>query len=74
MGFFMAIRTTTEQLEAVQAAIIKVENGQSVTIGGDVMTRASLDVLYKREDMLRSRYDREQGTGGLTINQGIRKR
>lgn len=60
----MAIKTTIEQLEAVQSAIEKVESGQSVTWGGKTITRATLSTLYRREEMLLDRYRREQGTGG----------
>ena len=60
----MAIKTTLEQLEAVQTAIEKVEGGQSVTWGGKSLTRANLSVLYNREKELMQRYRLEQGTGG----------
>jgi hypothetical protein len=60
----MALKTTLEQLEAVQDAIAKVEAGQAVTWGGKTITRADLRVLYAREDRLLERYRREQGTGG----------
>ena len=60
----MALKTTLEQLEAVQTAIAAVEGGQSVTWGGKTITRADLRVLYAREDRLLERYGREQGTGG----------
>jgi hypothetical protein len=70
----MAVKTTLEKLEAVQAAIAAAELGQSVTIDGDQITRANLDVLYRREDALLRQYKTEQGTGGMTINVGIRRR
>jgi hypothetical protein len=60
----MALKTTLEQLEAVQDAIAKVEAGQAVTWGGKTITRAQLSVLYAREERLLDRYKREQGTGG----------
>jgi hypothetical protein len=60
----VTIKTTEEQLEAVQSAIEAVEGGQSVTWGGKTITRADLRVLYAREDRLIERYRREQGTGG----------
>jgi len=58
----MAIKSTAEQLEAVQAAIEAVEAGQSWSQDGVSYTRASLDVLYRREDTLRRRYARETGS------------
>jgi len=63
----MAIKTTTEQLEAVQTAIEKVEAGQSVSWGGKSLTRADLGTLYRREDQLLRRYRRERGTGGPAL-------
>jgi len=70
----MAIKTTLEQLEEVQAAISKVMAGQAVTINGHQLTRASLDSMTKREDALLKRYKAESGTGGLAVNTGIRRR
>ena len=57
----MAIKTTAEQIEAVQDAIAKAEAGQSWSQDGVSYSRASLDVLYKREQMLLRRYARETG-------------
>lgn len=61
----MAIKTTEEQLEAVQAAIEKVEAGQAVSFAGRSITRADLHVLYEREERLLQRYQRENATGGM---------
>jgi len=58
----MAVKTTLEQLEEVQAAITKVIAGQAVSIDGISITRASLDKLHEREEILLNRYYREQGT------------
>ena len=58
----MAIKTTLEQIEAVQTAIAKVEAGQSWSQNGVSYSRASLATLYEREAMLLRRYAREQGT------------
>ena len=69
----MAFKTTLEQLEAVQAAIEKVELGQSVTMSGVSLTRGDLKALYAREERLQQKYAREQGTG-LTVNTGIPRR
>ena len=69
----MALKTTLEQLEAVQSAIEKVELGQSVTMAGVSLTRGDLKAMYDREARLLQRYRGEQGTG-LTINTGIPRR
>lgn len=61
----MAIRTTTQQLEAVQAAIIKCEAGQSYTIDGVTFTKANIDTLYKREERLIARLASEDGTSPM---------
>jgi len=67
----MAIKTTLEQLEEVQAAISKVMAGQKGSWDGKAVEYADLDVLTKRESILLKRYKQEQGTGGLKINRGI---
>jgi len=61
----MAVKTTLEQLEEVQAAITKVMGGQSVNIDGITITRATLDKLSEREEILLRRYKREQGTNSM---------
>ena len=70
----MAIKTTLEQLEEVQAAITAVMSGQAYSIGGRSITRADGKWLNEREEILLKRYNREQGTGGPAINIGIRRR
>jgi hypothetical protein len=57
----MAIQSTLSQIEEVQAAITAVMSGQSYRIGNMTYTRASLESLTKREEMLLSRYYKEQG-------------
>jgi hypothetical protein len=57
----MAIKTTQEQLEEVQAAITKVMRGQSTTIDGEIITRADLSALQDREDRLLLRHRQETG-------------
>lgn len=74
LRFRMAIKTTVEQLEEVQAAITKVMAGQDVTIDGKRITRADLAALSAREDKLLARYKSEQGTGGPRVNRGIIER
>jgi hypothetical protein len=62
----MAIKTYTEQLESVQAAIDKIESGgQAYSIGGRSLTRADLPTLYAREKQLRALVDRENRGGGI---------
>jgi len=56
----MAILTTTEQLEEVQAAITAVMGSQSYRAGDISVQRAMLSELSKREEMLQARYNREQ--------------
>jgi len=67
----MAVKTTLEQLEEVQAAITKVMSGQAGSWNGKAVTYADLDALTRRESMLLTRYRQEQGIGGLKINNGI---
>jgi hypothetical protein len=56
----MAILTTLEQLEEVQAAISAImTTGQSYSIDGQSFTRADLDKLTIRETMLLKRYAAE---------------
>ena len=71
----MAVKTTIEQLEEVQAAITAVMGGQSVTLSsGQQITRANLKDLEAREQTLLDRYKAESGSGGLAINIGIPRR
>jgi hypothetical protein len=71
----MAVKTTLEQLEEVQAAISKVMNAQSGSIGDKALQRARLDLLTAREEMLLKRYNAESGTGGVpAFNTAIPKR
>lgn len=70
----MAIKTTIEQLEEVQAAITAVCQGQDVTIDGKRLALADLAALTAREEVLLKRYRAETGTGGMAVNIGIRSR
>jgi len=63
----MAVKTTLEQLEEVQAAITKVMTAQSAGLADKTMTRARLDMLTAREEILLTRYRAEQGTGGMPV-------
>lgn len=65
----MAIKTTLEQLEEVQAAISKVMSGQSGAWDGKQLTMADLSQLTAREKHLQAKYSSEQGTG-ITVNRG----
>lgn len=68
----MAIKTTLEQLEEVQAAISRIMTGQDVTVDGKRLRYADLDILNRREQMLLARWRAETGTGGLpAFNTGI---
>lgn len=70
----MALKTTLEQLEEVQAAISAVMHSQAYSQDGRSLTRADLPALQEREKMLLSRYKAEQGTGGPAFNVGIPRR
>ena len=71
----MAVKTTLEQLEEVQAAITKVMSAQSGGMGDKNLQRARLDMLGTREEMLLKRYKAESGTGGVpVVNIAIPKR
>jgi len=76
MGFLrMAIKTTLEQLEAVQAAIAFCGAGQEGSVNGKRCRMADLDVLYRREEQLLARYHREQaGSAGPASTCGIPRR
>lgn len=65
----MAIKTTLEQIEEVQAAITRVMAGQEVRSMGKSLRLADLPALEKREEKLLARYRSEQG-GGLSVNTG----
>ena len=71
----MAVKTTLEQLEEVQAAITKVMSAQSGGMGDKNLQRARLDMLGTREETLLKRYKAESGTGGVpVVNIAIPKR
>ena len=63
----MAIKTYTEQLESVQAAIEAIETGaQSYSAEGQSVTRADLNALYAREARLQKLVARES-RGGIRV-------
>jgi len=64
----MAVKTVTEQLEEVQAAITAVMAGQSYTIDGVTVTRANLRELTEREKYLQQRYDAGQMGARISRN------
>jgi len=70
----MAIKTTLEQIEEVQAAITKVMAGQDITYNGKRITFATMSTLEAREEKLLARYRAETRTGGLSINIGTHRR
>lgn len=66
----MAIKTTQEQLEEVQAAIEQVLASQEMGWGPDRVKRPDLDTLYRQEARLQKRLAAEQGQG-FAINTGL---
>jgi len=70
----MALKTTLEKLEAVQAAIANAELAQSYGTGEHTHANANLEVLYRRERELLKQYRVEQGIGGPTRNIGTPRR
>lgn len=68
----MAVKTTLEQLESVQAAIEKIETeAQSYSIKDRELARANLKDLYAREKVLLARYNREQRGGGIRVRGAV---
>lgn len=72
----MAVKTYTEQLESVQAAIAAIEEGaQSYTIqtpgGSRTVTRADLKTLYDREERLMPKAQREAAGRGVRVRYGV---
>lgn len=71
----MAVKTYTQQLEQVQAAIDAIETGaQSYTIQTGIGTsrevsRANINWLYQREKFLREQIARED-RGGARVRYG----
>lgn len=63
----MAVKTYTEQLEEVQAAISKIlSGGQSYSIAGRSLTYADLPTLYDAEARLRRNIAEESNCGIIT--------
>lgn len=57
----MPLKSTTERLEEVQAAITAVLLSQSYTLGGRQITRANLDELLVLEKHLEAKLNVESG-------------
>jgi hypothetical protein len=57
----MAIKTTLEQIEEVQAAITLAMSGQEYKVGNVSRKRADLKALEARERYLLNKYYREPG-------------
>ena len=70
----MALKSTQEQLEEVQAAISECLVSQEMGGPEASIRRARLKELTDYEAILLGRLSREQGTGGLTHNVGIIRR
>ena len=72
----MPIKTYTEQLESVQAAIESIESGNQsyrleTGIGtGRTVTRGDLQTLYSQEKRLRGLVAREARGGGARVRYG----
>lgn len=67
----MAVKTYSEQLEEVQAAIAAIEGGaQSYSIGDRSLSRGNLKALYEREAYLRAMVARSE-SGGLKPKYGL---
>jgi len=70
----MAVKTTLEQLEEVQAAITELMSAEAYTADGVNVKRTNLAILEQREKMLLRRYRREQRNKGrlrLDMSQGV---
>lgn len=52
-----SVTSLTAQLAAIDAAIVKAETAQSVNSDGTSISRATLDTLYKRRDLIARRLD-----------------
>lgn len=89
MGLRMALQTTLQQIEEIQAALTEVRTAmtniatstQSFTIGNRRKDQAQYLALVEREkmlmerlDVLTARYKRESGIGGPAVNIGIPRR
>jgi hypothetical protein len=61
----MALKTTAEQLEEVQAAISRCLEAQSAGQADKTITRAQLDKLHAREEVLLARYKAETTGAGI---------
>jgi len=59
----MAIKTTAEQLEEVQAAITQALSSQQLSSGSESVSRPDLATLYAQEDRLLKRLAAEQSKG-----------
>jgi len=72
----MAVKTTLQRLEEVQAAITEVMTSQELRAGGasGTIVRAELETLRQMEKELLARYESEQGTAGPARNVGTIRR
>lgn len=60
----MAVKTTLEQLEEVQAAITACLTSQELSGPHGTVVRARLEALHAREQVLQKRYNEEQAASG----------
>ena len=70
----MAVKTTLERLEEVQATITEVMTSQELGGPSGRLVRAQLAVLLQEQKDLLVQYRIEQGTGGPARNIGIPRR
>ncbi|MFC1884661.1 hypothetical protein ACFL2O_07815 [Thermodesulfobacteriota bacterium] len=73
-GAQMAVKTTLEQLEEVQAAITEVLTSQELSSSSGRVVRANLDALRAYEKELLARYRNETGKSAIAVNVGLIKR
>jgi hypothetical protein len=71
----MAVKTTLEQLEEVQAAITKVMTSQELSGPDSHIVRPKLADLLEAQKVLKAQYEAEQGTGRTPrVNVSVPKR
>jgi hypothetical protein len=72
-GVSMALKTTLQQLEEVQAAITEVMTSQAQRGPSGSVERPQLDALAKREEILLARYYRETGKSMASVVYVVRR-
>lgn len=67
----MAIKSTIQQIEDIQAAIEQALASQEMGGGGDRIRRPDIDALFRQEARLLARYETETGKRRPAFNTGI---